>query len=275
MQAPSLRQITLKVQAVQGINLGQGVCQLPVPDEVLLAAHEALDDGINRYTSPRGLLSLREALAEKLRRHNQIAYDPEQELLVTVGSTGAFEGVCATLINAGDHVVSFSPYYPYHHNTLRRYNAKVTYVPLEGADLTFDSARLEKALQQGVKFLLVNTPGNPTGKVFTQSELKTISELTNKHNCLVVTDEIYEYMIYDGRVHISPAAVPGLRERTITIGGYSKTFAITGWRIGYLALPSAIAEKCDHVSRSGFLARCSREASASCKSQAPFPPLIF
>lgn len=237
IRPPTLRKITQLVQAVSGVNLGQGVCQLPTPEFLLEAANRAMQNGINRYTDPRGLLSLREALAKKLKHYNQIQADPRTEILVTCGSTGAFEAVCAALVNPGDQVVSFSPFYPYHDNSLRRFQADVHYVKLEGPNWSFDPAELERAITPKTKFVLVNTPGNPTGKVFSRQELEFIGNCCARHNVMVVTDEIYEYMLYEGRKHISPASLPALSKRTITIGGYSKTFAITGWRIGYLVVP--------------------------------------
>lgn len=243
LQPPSLREITQRVAAVSGINLGQGVCQLPTPQFVIEAASQALHDGLNRYTNPRGLLSLREALAEKLRRHNNITADPEREILVTSGSTAAFEAVCALLLDPGDEVVNFVPYYPYHHNALRRYGAKVNLVELSGPDYTFDPNDLNSACSNKTKFIIVNTPGNPSGKVFTEQELDIVAEAAERCGALVVTDEIYEYMVFDGRKHVSPASLPRLSGRTITIGGYSKTFAITGWRVGFAVVPPQLADR--------------------------------
>lgn len=243
IEPPSLREITLRVQAVGGINLGQGVCQLPIPEILVDAVNDAVKNGVNRYTNPRGLESLRRAIAGKLKRDNKIEVDPEKEVLVTCGSTGAFEGVCATLINPGDRVVSFAPFYPYHHNTLKRFQAEITYVDLKTPHWEFSFTELEQAFSKEVKFVLINTPANPTGKVFSREELEFIGKLCHRFDTLAVTDEIYEYMVFDGKTHISPGSLDSLRDRTITIGGYSKTFAITGWRIGFLALPQRIAEK--------------------------------
>lgn len=242
IEPPSLRAITAKVLAVNGINLGQGVCQLPVPDEVLRGAYEALAAGINRYTHPRGLKNFREVLAKKLLHFNKITADPEREIFVTSGTTGAFEAVCAALLNPGDEVVSFSPRYPYHHNMLRRYKARCVYVELKAPSWHLDLEALERAFSSKTKFILINTPANPTGKVFSRVELEAIAALCNRYDCLAVTDEIYEYLTYDGHEHISPASLPELRERTITIGGYSKTFSITGWRIGYMVAPEVCAD---------------------------------
>lgn len=237
---PALRRITLEVQKVGGINLGQGVCNLPSPEFVVEAAAQAARDGINKYTNPRGLDSLRNALAKKLALFNKIDADPERHILATCGATGAFEAVCACLLNPGDEAVIFEPSYPYHLTALRRYQANVTIVPLEPGTWAIDFDRLRAAITPRSKFLLVNTPNNPTGKVFTRQELQTIRDILAPTGCLLVTDEIYEYMAF-AAPHVSAASLPGLAERTITMGGYSKTFSITGWRIGYMVVPEALA----------------------------------
>ena len=241
-QSPALRQITIEVAKVGGINLGQGVCQLPTPQYVLDQAKAAVQEGINRYTNPRGLESLRSALARKLSHFNKIeGLDPDTEVLVTCGATGAFEGVCATLLDPGDEVVVFEPSYPYHVQALKRYGAKVKTVRLQEPDWTIDWSELQNAVSERTKFVLVNTPGNPTGKVFTVSELEQIGRILEPFRSLLVTDEIYEYMVFKGR-HVSAASLPSLQGRVITMGGYSKTYSITGWRIGYCVAPPQIAE---------------------------------
>lgn len=241
--SPALRKITIEVAKVNGVNLGQGVCQLPAPEFLIEAAHDAAKEQINRYTNPRGLLSLRQALAKKLAHYNGITeLDPDTEILVTCGATGAFEGVCAALLNPGDEVVIFEPTYPYHIQALKRYGANIRYVPLSGPGWTFDEQELAAAFSERTKFILVNTPGNPTGKIFTREELEVIAKIVKPYAALVVTDEIYEYMAFDGAKHLSPAALPSFKGKTITIGGYSKTFSITGWRIGYVVAPPEIAE---------------------------------
>lgn len=240
---PSLRKVSIRIAEIGGINLGQGVCLLPVPKEVVAAAHAAIDAGVNRYTNPAGLLSLRTAISHKLDRHNKVHYDPETEIVITHGATGAFEGVCATMLNPGDAVVSFSPFYPYYDNSLRRYGVEIHYVNLHAPNWEIAWDEFDRAMTPNVKFVLVNTPGNPTGKVFSKEELTRIGKSCKANNALIVTDEIYEYMTYDGHTHTSAASLPGLKDHTITIGGYSKTFAITGWRIGFLAAPRHIIER--------------------------------
>lgn len=243
LQPPALRQITLEVQKINGVNLGQGTCQLPPPPYIVEQAHQASLDGINRYTPPRGLQSLREAVAKKLEAFNGIHADPETEILITCGATGAFEAVCAVLLNPGDEVVTFEPTYPYHVQGVQRHRGKLNYVSLhlQGDRWTFDPDELRRAITPNTKFLILNTPANPTGKVFAREELETVAQILEGTETMLVTDEIYEYMVFDGREHISPATLPSLKARTITIGGYSKTFSITGWRIGYCVAPAALA----------------------------------
>ncbi len=240
---PALRQITIEVQRVNGINLGQGVCQLPVPEFVIESAQKAMIDGFNRYTNPRGITEFREAIAMKLNRDNQITgLDPENNVIATCGVTGGFEGICSVLLNPGDEVIVLEPSYPYHIQALKRFKAVTKTVAMTGSNWQIDWEKLKAELSPKTKFVLINTPGNPTGKVFSMAELQILAELLEGTDCLVVSDEIYEYMVFDAANHISPASVPGLESRTITMGGYSKTFSITGWRIGYLAFPSELGE---------------------------------
>ena len=241
-KSPALRQITIEVEKVKGVNLGQGVCNLPPPALLLERAAEAAQSGINRYSNPRGLLTLREAIAGKLEHFNRFAANSETQIMATCGATGGFEAVCGVLLNPGDEVIVFEPTYPYHMQALARYGANVKVLPLAPPNWELDFDRIRSALSPRTKFILVNTPGNPTGKVFSREELNGLAEILAPTETLLVTDEIYEYMTFDGAPHVSPASIPSLAGRTLTIGGYSKTFAITGWRIGYLVVPPALSE---------------------------------
>lgn len=241
-QSPALRQVTLEVLKVNGVNLGQGVCNLPAPAFILERANRAAIDGINRYTNPRGLASLREALSRKLAHFNEVEADPGKNIMVTCGATGAFEGVCGVLLDPGDEVIVFEPSYPYHMQALKRYQADVKVISLKAPTWEIDFDEVRNALTSKTKFILINTPGNPTGRIFSRAELDQLAEIIEPTACLVVTDEIYEYMTFNGEKHLSPASVPSLKDRTITMGGYSKTFSITGWRIGYAVVPEAMGE---------------------------------
>jgi aminotransferase len=228
-----IRAMSIECERVQGVNLAQGVCDTPLPREVAEAAKAAIDRDCNSYTRYDGIAELRRAIAQKLCTYNHIKADAETQITVTAGSTGAFYCACLALLSPGDEVILFEPFYGYHVNTLRATQAVPAYVTMQSPDWSFTPADLEAAITPRTKAILVNTPANPSGKVFTATELEWIADLATKHDLLVFTDEIYEYFLYDGRKHISPAALPGMEERTITISGFSKTYSITGWRLGY------------------------------------------
>jgi aminotransferase len=227
--------MTLECTRLGGINLSQGVCDTPVPETVVRAAQAAIAEGCNIYTRYDGLAELRSALSDKLRDHNALHYAAEGEIVVTCGATGAFYGACAALLDPGDEVVVFEPYYGYHVDTLHAFAAVPKYVTLRPPRWEFSAADLERAGSAKTRAIVVNTPANPSGKVFTRAELELVADFATRHDAFVITDEIYDHFLYDGRRHTSPATIPGLRERTITIGGLSKTFAVTGWRIGFSA----------------------------------------
>jgi len=238
-EPPALRQVTLRVAKLNGVNLGQGVCLLPSPEIILEAANTAVHKGFNTYAPPQGVESLRIAIAKRLNSFNKIPYETEN-VLVTAGSTGALEVISETLLHAGDEVVLFRPFYPYHYKMFARKGVKINFVDLKYPDWSFNPDEFTRAITPNTKLVLINTPHNPTGKVFTESELQFIGGHCVKQNIPVISDEVYEYMTYDGRKHISMASLPGFQDAVLTVGSYSKTFAITGWRIGYLAAPLAM-----------------------------------
>ncbi|HEY3277553.1 MAG TPA: aminotransferase class I/II-fold pyridoxal phosphate-dependent enzyme [Syntrophorhabdaceae bacterium] len=225
--------MTIECEKVGGINLAQGVCDTGVPEPVARNAQRAIDDGFNSYTRYDGLQELRRAIAKKTAQHNGIDVDPETNITVSAGSTGAFYCACLALLDPGDEVILFEPYYGYHLNTLLAVDAVPRYVSLGLPDLKFGPEDLEKAFTPRTRGIMVCTPANPSGKVFDTTEMKWIADFALRHDIFVFTDEIYEYFIYDGAKHISPGSIPEIADRTITISGYSKTFSITGWRIGY------------------------------------------
>src|SRR5215470_10878259 len=227
-----IRAMSVACEKVQGVNLAQGVCDTEVPLPVRQGAQQAMDHGINSYTRAEGLGPIREAIAEKMQRFNGIECDPETEVIVHSGSTGAFYASCLALLNPGDEVILFEPYYGYHLNTLVATEVRPSFVTLRAPDWKFSPEDLERAVTPRTRGIMINSPANPSGKVFTREELEWIAAFAVKHDLVVFTDEIYEYFVYEGK-HISPATLPGMRERTITISGYSKTFSITGWRVGY------------------------------------------
>jgi aminotransferase len=228
--------MSIECEKVKGVNLAQGVCDTEVPESVRRGAKQAMDGGINSYTRAEGLAPIRQAIAGKMRRFNGIECNPDTEVMVSAGATGAFYAACLALLNPGDEVILFEPYYGYHLNTLVSVDAVPSFVTLRAPDWHFSVQDLERAIAPRTKGLVINTPANPSGKIFTLKELEEIAAVAQKHDLFVFTDEIYEYFVYEGR-HISPATLPGMWERTITISGYSKTFSITGWRIGYSVAP--------------------------------------
>jgi aminotransferase len=232
--APSeIRIMSVECDKVRGINLAQGVCDTPVPPDVRQAAERAIEAGHNSYTRLDGVQPLREQIACKMQRFNKVECDPEREIVVTAGSTGAFYCACLALLNPGDEVVLFEPYYGYHLQTLLSVDAVPVYIRLEAPAWKFAGDDLERVVTSKTRAIVLNSPANPSGKVFTRAELETIATFAKKHDLFVLTDEIYEYFLYDDLEHVSMATLPGMKERTITLSGYSKTFSITGWRIGY------------------------------------------
>jgi len=228
-----IRAMSIECEKMGGINLAQGVCDTEVPLPVRVGAQKAIDAGINSYTRYDGLKELREAIAKKMLEYNGISANPEAEIIVSSGSTGAFYCACLALLNPGDEVLLFEPYYGYHINTILAAEAVPTYVCMTPPDWTFSPEDLERVVTPRTRAIMVNTPANPSGKVFGREELEWIAGFATRHDLFIFTDEIYEYFLYDGSQHISPGSLPGMAERTITISGYSKTFSITGWRIGY------------------------------------------
>jgi aminotransferase len=233
-----IRSMTVECDAVEGVNLAQGVCDTPLPSPVMEAAIRAIHEGYNIYTRLDGVAVLRQAIAEKLAHYNGLIADPDREILVTSGATGAMYAACQALFDPGDQVILFEPFYGYHYNTLLCLRAEPVPVPLEPATWEIDFDRLRAAITPRTRALIINTPGNPCGKVFTRAELEAIAAVAIENDLFVLTDEIYEYFIYGGHPHISPATIPGMAERTITISGFSKTFSMTGWRVGYLSANS-------------------------------------
>ena len=235
-----LRSLTEVINKVAGgINLGQGVCDMDTPAPLVAGAIASIQGGDRQlYTPYAGLPELRTQVAKKLREWNGLPFQMEN-VAITTGSSGAFFAAGTALLEPGDEVILFEPFYPYHWSNLKLMGAVPKSVKLAGVELALDLAALKKAITQKTRAIVVNTPANPSGKVFTRAELETIAGVLDGTNILVFTDEVYEHMCFDGRKHVSPGAVPGLAARTLTIGGYSKTFSITGWRIGYVAGPKA------------------------------------
>ena len=237
-----IRFMSRECDRVGGINLGQGLCDLPTPPSVAAATKQAIDDRRSMYTYPEGALELRQAIATKLKRDNHIEADPQGEIVVTVGSTGAFAAATTGLLNQGDGILLLEPYYGYHLNAAIVAGLVPQFLALEPPQFTLHEQALRDAIQPNTRAVVICTPSNPSGKMFSQEELEIVARVAEQHDLLVISDEIYEYIRYDDTPHISPASVANLWDRTVSIMGLSKTFSITGWRLGYAVAPRAMAD---------------------------------
>ena len=238
-----IRRMSRECERRGGINLGQGICDQPVPDRIKDAAAAALREDRSSYSKFEGIDPLRAAIARKMAAYNGIHCDPDREVVVTVGSTGGFAAAALAFLEPGDEVILFSPFYGYHLNILRLCQASVRFVATRPPDWRFDPAELEAAFTSRTRAVVVNTPSNPAGKVFSRDELERIAALCQEHGTLAITDEIYEYILYDGHRHLSLGSLPGMEDRTITLSGFSKTYNMTGWRLGYAVGAAPLLEK--------------------------------
>jgi aminotransferase len=236
-----IRNMSIECDMVGGINLSQGICDLPLSKVLEEGVREALSKGYNQYTRYDGIPDLREAIAKKAEYFNNIKADPEKNITVSCGATGALYDACIALFSPGDEVILFEPFYGYHEYTFHATDLVPIYVRLNPPDWTFNIDELEAAITTRTKAIMINTPSNPCGKVFSRKELEILGDFCVRHDLIIFTDEIYEYITYDDNRHISPGSIESLRDRVITIGGYSKTFSITGWRIGYSIAPEKYA----------------------------------
>jgi aminotransferase len=229
-----IRAMSTECDRIGGINLAQGICDTPVPGAVENAAIAAILAGHNIYTRLDGIERLRIAIAQKQLRDYGLRYDPETEVLVACGATAGLHAAAMALLNPGDEVLLFEPFYGYHSSTLKSMRVKPVFVPLAEPDWTLDTDDLRAAITPRTRAILVNTPANPSGKVFNRVEMEAIADAAREHDLFVFTDEIYEYFVYDGAQHFCIATFEGMRERTIVMSGFSKTFSVTGWRLGYV-----------------------------------------
>ena len=220
-----------------GINLAQGFPDFPAPQELKDAACAAIEANINQYAITWGAKAFRDGIAEKTKRFLQIEIDPQREITVTCGAPEGMISSMLAVVNPGDEVIIFEPFYENYGPDCILSGAQPRFVRLRPPDWTFDPEELAAAFGPHTRAIVLNTPNNPTGKVFTLEELETIAELCRRWDCLALTDEIYEHMVYDGFEHRALATLPGMRERTVTINGLSKTFSVTGWRVGYVIAP--------------------------------------
>src|SRR5712692_3921170 len=228
-----IREMTRLALQHDAVNMAQGFPDFAASNEVKEAARQAIADDINQYAITWGAKELRDAIARKFERTQGVRVDPEQEITVCCGSTEAMMAAMMGIINPGDEVVIFEPHYENYGPDAILSGATPRFVQLRPPDWSFDRDELARAFGARTKAIIVNTPNNPTGKVFSREELEFIRDLCVRWNAFAVTDEIYEHIIYDGTRHISMARLDGVRDLTITINGMSKTYAVTGWRVGW------------------------------------------
>ncbi len=242
-----IREMTRQAMLHGAVNLSQGFPDFPAPAEIKRAAREAIAADVNQYAITWGARDLRNAIARQMQLWQGITVDPEREITVCCGSTETMISTLLAVCNSGDEVVIFEPFYENYGPDAVLSGAKPRFVKLRppatpNAEWIFDERELRAAFHQHTKAIIVNTPNNPTGKVFTRRELELIRDLCVEFNVLAITDEIYEHILFDGTQHISMAALEGMRERTITINGLSKTYSVTGWRVGWAVAPPAITD---------------------------------
>jgi len=242
-----IREMTRQAMLHNAVNLAQGFPDFPAPTEIKKAAQDAIANDVNQYAITWGAKNMRAAIARQMQAWQGVPVDPETQVTVCCGSTEAMISTLMATCNAGDEVVIFEPYYENYGPDSILSGAKPRFVKLRPpatpqGEWTFDEHELRAAFHKNTKAIIVNTPNNPTGKVFTRAELELIRDLCNEFDVLAITDEIYEHILYDGTKHISMASLDGMRERTITINGMSKTYSVTGWRVGWTIAPPKITD---------------------------------
>jgi aminotransferase len=237
-----IREMTRLSLQYNAINLAQGFPDFPCPAELKTAACEAVHDDINQYAITWGARDLRQALAQRVKRYNGMFFNPESEITVTCGSTEAMMASMLAVIQPGDEVVVPEPFYENYGPDAQISGAVPRFVSLLD-DFSIDEETWKSAFTKKTRAIILNTPNNPTGKIFSRKELTFIADLCTDHNIIAITDEIYEHILYDGNKHVSLGSLDGMQDRTITIGSFSKTYSITGWRVGYALAGAGITER--------------------------------
>jgi aminotransferase len=232
-----IREMTRLCNQYDGVNLSQGFPDFPAPQIIKDAAARAVMDDVNQYAITWGAPALRQALAAKMKRFTGLEYDTETEMTVCCGATECMASTMLALVDPGDEVIVFEPFYENYGPDAILCGATPRFVRLCEPDWSFDPAELEAAFGNRTRAIVINTPNNPTGKVFTREEMESIAALCRKWDVVAITDEIYEHILYDGAEHVSMASLEGMRERTVTISGISKTYSVTGWRVGWCLAP--------------------------------------
>jgi aminotransferase len=242
-----IREQTRLAHVHGAVNLAQGFPDFPCDEVIKSLARAAIDQDYNQYSMTWGMPGLRQAIADKARTYNGIAADPDKNVTVTCGATEAMASAFLSLLDPGKEVILFQPFYENYNPDAFLAGARPVYVTLREPDWRFDPKELERAFNNKTGALVLCTPHNPTGKVWTREELAFIARLCSKWGVMVFSDEIYEHILYDGAVHVSPASVPGLEDRTVTINSASKTYGITGWRVGWAIAPEKMTNSLRQV----------------------------
>ncbi len=244
LQQSGIRAATAECARIGGINLAQGICDFPIHASLKEATNRAMQADKTTYSACEGIYPLRELIAKKCREFNHIEIDPQTEVIVTHGSTGAYVTALMTLLNPGDEIILFEPFYGYHKNIAKLVDVNIKTITIDiNNNFAIDFNALRNAISAKTRGIVLCTPCNPCGKVFSKQELLTIGKLAKQHDLFIITDEIYEYITYPGSEHISLASLEDFKQRTITISGFSKTYNMTGWRLGYATGPKHIIEK--------------------------------
>jgi aminotransferase len=268
-----IREMTRLCQAYGAVNLAQGFPDFDPPVKIKQAAAKAISDGHNQYSTPFGTPGLRKAIAHKMRTYNHINCSPD-DITVTCGTT---EGMIASelaLLDPGDEAVIFEPFYENYGPDAILSGAKCRHVRLREPDFRIEEESLKQVFNPKTKVVIINTPHNPTGHVISRQELQVISDLCKDYDAYAITDEIYEHILYDGREHVSIGSLPGMEDRTITISGFSKTYSVTGWRVGYVVAPKRVTAAIRKVH--DFLTVCApTPLQYACEVAMQLPPSYY
>ncbi len=249
--------------ATDSVNLGQGFPDYDGPDFMLAAAERAIAEGVNQYPPGRGTAALRQAVVDHSRRHYGLDYDPEREVIITTGATEALAAAILAFVDPGDEVIALEPFYDSYAASVALAGGRIVGVGVFGPDFVLDLDELRAAVTPRTKMILINSPHNPTGAVLGRTELEAVAQLAQEHDLLVICDEVYEHLVFDGVEHLPLAGFPGMRERTLRISSSGKTFSATGWKIGWALGPAQLVTELTAVKQ--FLTYV---------SGAPFQPAI-
>src|SRR5215472_13289459 len=237
-----IREMTRLAVRYNAVNLAQGFPDFAAPEELKRAAKDAIDADINQYSITWGAKPFRDAIAAKYRRTYALEFDPEREVTVCCGATEGMIATMLALLDPGDEVVMFEPFYENYNPDTQLCGASARYVTLHAPEWTFDPDELRAAFNSRTRAIVLNTPNNPTGKVFTRQELEFIASLCQEFDTLAITDEIYEHILYDGATHVPILSLPGMRERSVLVNSMSKTYSVTGWRVGWVLAPPDLTD---------------------------------